>query len=62
MEKEIKELKERVAANEVMITSLIQRLEKLETGNLGTGVYFDGADEVVTDFVEKQKQERKGSE
>lgn len=57
MEKEIRELTEKLDKITLKIIELEKRLHDLETGSLGTGVYLDGAPEYVRDYINKEGEE-----
>ena len=54
MEKEVKELTEKIDKLVLKISDLEKRLHDLETGSLGTGVYLDGTPEYVKEYIEKE--------
>lgn len=67
MDKEIKELKERVGELEnenakfrIIVQKFEERISTLESGEKNTGVYLDGAPDYVKDYITKEEKEKVG--
>ena len=48
------ELLEKIDKLTLRVNELEKRINDLETGSLGTGVYLDGAPEYVKDYLKKE--------
>lgn len=49
-----KDLVEKIDKLILRVNELEKRIQKLETGSLGTGVYLDGAPDYVKDYINKE--------
>jgi cell division protein FtsB len=48
---QIQELVAKISELQANVQQLIQRVETLESGSIGTGVYLDGCPEYATDYI-----------
>lgn len=67
MEKEIEELKKKVEELEqfkakmaLEFQELVNKVETLENGSLGTGVYLDGCPDFATEYINESKNKKDG--
>ncbi len=49
-----KDLVEKIDKLILRVNELEKRIQELETGSLGTGVYLDGAPDYVKDYINKE--------
>lgn len=49
-----KDLVEKIDKLTLRVNELEKRIQELETGSLGTGVYLDGAPDYVKDYINKE--------
>ena len=59
MEKEVKELTEKVDKLTLRLNELEKLVIALKEGSLGTGVYLDGSPEYVKDYINGNKEGEK---
>lgn len=50
---QIQEIVAKISELQANVQQLIQRVETLENGSTGTGVYLDGCPEYATDYIKK---------
>lgn len=58
MEEKIKKLEETIAELKATVSQLAQKVEELENGSFGTGVYLDGVSDYNKDFITSKKGEK----